>query len=132
MYHAAKGIVCFREYSHGVFKMISKALVAASTKPMILAILVQGENYGYQIIQRVKKISGGQMEWSDGMLYPVLHRMEKDGLIVAQWIVSDGKKLRKYYRLTAEGQQELEREKHQWFKVHDTFMKLLQPMTTVE
>ena len=112
--------------------MISKALVAASTKPMILAILAQGENYGYQIIQRVKEISGGHMEWSDGMLYPVLHRMEKEGLIVARWIISDGKKLRKYYQLTDQGVLELEREKHQWFKVHDTFMKLLQPMTTSE
>jgi DNA-binding PadR family transcriptional regulator len=60
--------------------MISKALIAASTKPLILSILLNGENYGYQIIQSVKRISGGQLEWSDGMLYPVLHRLEKDGL----------------------------------------------------
>ena len=59
--------------------MISKALVAASTKPMILSILLERENYGYQIIQKVKTVSGGRLEWSDGMLYPVLHRLEKDG-----------------------------------------------------
>ncbi len=51
--------------------MVSKALVAASTKPMILSILRRGENYGYQIIQRVKEISGGRLEWADGLLYPV-------------------------------------------------------------
>jgi DNA-binding PadR family transcriptional regulator len=55
--------------------MLSKTLVAASTKPVILSILVWGEDYGYQIIQRVKKISGGALEWSDNMLYPVLHRV---------------------------------------------------------
>ena len=56
--------------------MVSKALIAASTKPMILSILLNGENYGYQIIQSVKRISGGTLEWSDGMLYPVLHRLD--------------------------------------------------------
>ena len=63
--------------------MISKALVAASTKPMILSILMIGENYGYQIIQKVKELSGGKLDWSDGMLYPVLHRLEKER---KQWL----------------------------------------------
>ena len=58
--------------------MISKTLIAASTKSFVLSILVRGENYGYQIIQSVKQISSGKLEWSDGMLYPVLHRLEKE------------------------------------------------------
>lgn len=107
--------------------MISKALVAASTKPMILSILLGGENYGYQIIQKVKDLSGGKLEWSDGMLYPVLHRLEKDGFIRSEWKISDGGRLRKYYRLTDQGREELERERKQWLSVHEALSKLWKP-----
>ena len=109
--------------------MIAKALVAASTKPMILSILMSGENYGYQIIQRVKEISGGMLEWSDGMLYPVLHRLEKDRFIRSRWKISDGRRLRKYYMLTEEGRAELEKEREQWLSVHEALSKLWKPIT---
>lgn len=108
--------------------MISKALVAASTKPMILSILLKGENYGYQIIQKVKDVSGGKLEWSDGMLYPVLHRLEKDGYIRSQWRISDGGRLRKYYKLTEKGRKELEKERKQWLSVHNALSKLWTPL----
>lgn len=104
--------------------MISKALVAASTKPMILSILLSSENYGYQIIQSVKRISGGSLEWSDGMLYPVLHRLEKDGYIQSQWKISYGKRMRKYYRITDLGKEELAAEQKQWMTVHQSLSKL--------
>jgi len=108
--------------------MISKALVAASTKPMILSILMSGENYGYQIIQKVKDLSGGKLEWSDGMLYPVLHRLEKDEFIRSQWKISNGGRLRKYYMLTEKGREELEKERKQWLSVHEALSKLWKPI----
>jgi len=108
--------------------MISKALIAASTKPIILAILSSNENYGYQIIQKVKMISNGRLEWSDGMLYPVLHRLEKDGYIISQWKVSKEGRHRKYYRLTDKGREELEAEKRQWISVHSALIKLWKPL----
>lgn len=107
--------------------MVSKALIAASTKPIILSILIRGENYGYQIIQRAKKISGGTLEWSDGMLYPVLHRLEKDGFISSQWKISEEGRYRKYYCLTDKGRKELEAEKRQWLNVHSALTKLWKP-----
>jgi DNA-binding PadR family transcriptional regulator len=107
--------------------MISKALIAASTKPMILSILQGEENYGYQIIQKVKSISGGKLEWSDGMLYPVLHRLEKDGLIQSQWRISKEGRRRKYYSLTENGQAELTQERQQWMSVHEALSKLWHP-----
>ena len=55
----------------------SKDLVAASAIPLILSILQGGDTYGYALIQRVREISGGEMEWADGMLYPILHRLER-------------------------------------------------------
>jgi PadR family transcriptional regulator PadR len=104
--------------------MISKALVAASTKPLILSILLDGETYGYRIIKQMKALSGGRLKWSFGMLYPVLHRLERDGLIASSWKSSEKDRLRKYYRLTEAGRLELEREKSQWLAVHGIFSRL--------
>jgi DNA-binding PadR family transcriptional regulator len=104
--------------------MISKALIAASTKPLLLSILLDGETYGYRIIKQMKILSGGHLEWSFGMLYPVLHRLEKDGFIAAKWKKSDKGRLRKYYRLTDAGREELDIEKAQWLTVQGVFTKL--------
>jgi PadR family transcriptional regulator, regulatory protein PadR len=108
--------------------MISKALTAASTKPIILAILLTGEDYGYNIIQKVKAASGGTLEWSDGMLYPVLQRMEKEGLVASRWVVSDEGRYRKYYTITDDGRAELDSEMTQWRKVYEALTKLCRPM----
>lgn len=104
--------------------MVSKALVAASTKPLLLSILLDGETYGYRIIKQMKALSGGRLEWSFGMLYPVLHRLEKDDLIASSWKSSDKERPRKYYRLTDAGRRELEREKSQWQAVNGIFSRL--------
>jgi PadR family transcriptional regulator PadR len=112
--------------------VISKPLVAASTKPLVLAILRNGENYGYEIIQRVREISGGHLEWSEPMLYPLLQRLERDGLVKSTWKLSGKKRFRKYYRLTEEGFKEQEKEKAQWFMVDEIFRKLLDASTMAE
>ena len=106
--------------------------MAASTKPLILSILERGEIYGYQIIQNVIDISGGTLEWSEGMLYPVLHRMEKENLIRSQWKISEKGRRRKYYRLTELGREELEKEKKQWMNVHNLLSKLWEPIPGLE
>ena len=64
---------------------IGKDLVAASATPLVLAILSDGESYGYAIIKRVDELSGGELQWTDGMLYPVLHRLERNGYVKASW-----------------------------------------------
>jgi PadR family transcriptional regulator PadR len=107
--------------------MISKNLMAASTKPLILTILADGEMYGYEIIHNIIQLSGGTLEWSEGMLYPVLHRMEKEKFIRSQWKISESGRRRKYYRLTEWGQKELEKEKKQWMKVHKVLSRLWTP-----
>ena len=108
--------------------MISKALTGASTKPIILAILKKGESYGYEIIQEVREITGGELDWSEPMLYPFLKRLERDGLIRSQWRISDKGPLRKYYKLTGAGLAELESEKSQWLKVHSALTALWAPL----
>ncbi|MCK4556073.1 MAG: helix-turn-helix transcriptional regulator [Candidatus Aminicenantes bacterium] len=108
--------------------MVSKNLMAASTKPLILAILANGEIYGYQIIQSVIEISGGTLEWSEGMLYPVLHRLEKENFIQSQWKMSENGRRRKYYRLTELGKKELDKERKQWLSVHKVLSRLWGPL----
>jgi len=109
--------------------MHSKELVAASAEPLILSLLASGESYGYAIIQEVKARSGGKLNWTDGMLYPVLHRLEHRGLIKSRWGESETGRKRKYYSLRQEGRKFLKAEKQQWMTVHETFAKLwkLQP-----
>ena len=104
--------------------MLAKDLVAASSKPMVLSILAGGESYGYEIIQKVRELSGGRIEWSDGMLYPVLHRLEREGLIKSEWREAETGRKRKYYRLRKEGRKALQEEKQQWLTVHETLAKL--------
>ena len=104
--------------------MLSKELVAASTVPLVLSVLGAGESYGYELIQRVKELSGGQINWTEGMLYPVLHWMEKEELIASDWRDSDVGRPRKYYHLKKKGTKFLEAEKEQWLAVHKTLLKL--------
>ena len=93
---------------------INKDLMAASSTPIVLAILAEGDSYGYAILQRVRELSGGRLEWTDGMLYPVLHRLERSGLIEARWDQAESGRRRKYYRITEAGRQQLAEERRQW------------------
>lgn len=99
---------------------IGKDLVAASATPLVLAILSEGESYGYAIIKRVDELSGGKLQWTDGMLYPVLHRLERNGLVEATWGRSEAGRRRKYYRLTDRGSDELQDQRRQWQVVNET------------
>jgi len=106
---------------------LSKELIGASSIPIILSILSKGEAYGYQIIQEVKKVSNGQLEWSEGTLYPVLHKLEKKGLITSSWKVGDTGRRRKYYTLSTSGKKRFEVEKANWVFIHSIVTKLWQP-----
>ena len=103
---------------------VSKDLVAASATPLILSILSDGESYGYAIINRVNELSGGQLQWSDGMLYPVLHRLEKQKLIQSKWRESETGRKRKYYKIRQQGIKMLKLHKSQWKIVHSTLARL--------
>jgi len=98
--------------------MIRKELVAASAEPLILSLLANGESYGYAIIQEVKARSGGKLQWTDGMLYPVLHRLENRGLIKARWGESETGRKRKYYSLEKDGKTAMAKHHEQWTLIH--------------
>jgi DNA-binding PadR family transcriptional regulator len=99
---------------------INKDLIAASSTPIVLAILAEADSYGYAILKRVRELSGGRMEWTDGMLYPVLHRLERLGHVEARWKVAESGRRRKYYRITAGGRSQLAEERRQWQAVDAT------------
>jgi len=98
----------------------NKDLIAASSTPIVLAILAEGDSYGYAILQRVRELSGGRMEWTDGMLYPVLHRLERLGQVEARWEAAQTGRRRKYYRITSPGRTRLTQEREQWQAVNST------------
>ena len=99
---------------------ISKDLVAASSTPIVLAILAEGDSYGYAILQRVKELSGGRLAWTDGMLYPVLHRLGRLGYVESRWEVAESGRRRKYYRITSDGRAQLDEHRRQWEAVDAT------------
>jgi PadR family transcriptional regulator PadR len=103
---------------------LAKELMAASAVPMVLAILAEGESYGYALIQRVRELSGGQIEWTDGMLYPVLHRLEALGYVRARWAETESGRRRRYYALEAGGREALEGHKEQWWVVQGALVEL--------
>ena len=110
---------------------INKDLIAASSTPIVLAILAEGDSYGYAILERVRELSGGRMQWTDGMLYPVLHRLERLGHIASRWETAETGRKRKYYRVTASGRKQLEHERTQWQAVDATLRGIWRPVSIV-
>ena len=103
---------------------ISKDLVAASAAPLVLAILADGDSYGYAIIKRVGDLSDGHLQWTDGMLYPVLHRLERLGCVEARWASAESGRRRRYYRLTKQGRAHLQEQRRQWQVVDATLREV--------
>ena len=101
---------------------IAKDLVAASATPLVLSILNEGDSYGYEIIQQVKERSNGLLVWPDGVLYPIMHRLEKKALIESFWGKATTGRKRKYYTLLASGREELEQQQAQWQHLYRLIM----------
>jgi len=93
---------------------VGKDLVAAAATPLVLGILAEGESYGYAILQRIADLSDGELRWSEGMLYPLLHRMERLGYVDANWDSSHPGRPRKQYRLSDSGASALAEQRAQW------------------
>jgi PadR family transcriptional regulator PadR len=96
---------------------IDKDLVAASATPLVLAILAEGESYGYAILKRVRELSGGELQWTDGMLYPLLHRLGRLGYVTTDWRTPPEGRRRRYYAITDDGRAALAEQQRQWLAV---------------
>ncbi len=83
--------------------MYSSELVKGTLKTIVLRLLTEHkEMYGYEITQRIKELTGGKIQITEGALYPSLHALEKDGLLTTE-TMNIGKRVRKYYSLSKEG-----------------------------
>jgi PadR family transcriptional regulator PadR len=98
---------------------VTKDLVAASATPLVLGILSEGDSYGYAILRRINELSGGELDWTEGLLYPLLHRLERLGFVESSWQSVTGERRRKYYRITRSGLAELSEQRRQWDTVVD-------------
>lgn len=107
---------------------LTKDLVAASATPLVLGILGEGDSYGYAILKRINELSGGELQWTDGMLYPLLHRLDRLGLVEADWRHPDGGRRRKYYRLTDDGRAALAEQRSQWSLITETLSRVWQDL----
>jgi PadR family transcriptional regulator, regulatory protein PadR len=103
---------------------IDKDLVAASATPLVLGILAEGDLYGYAILKRVGELSGGSMQWTDGMLYPLLHRLERLGYVDSSWGTSEAGRRRKHYAITPTGREALQERQQQWAVVADALRQV--------
>ncbi|WP_345801437.1 PadR family transcriptional regulator [Microbacterium sp. AZCO] len=103
---------------------IGKDLVAATATPLVLGILAEGESYGYAILRRIGELSGGELEWSDGMLYPLLHRLERLGHVESTWGSAPNGRPRKHYRLSSSGEAAFSEQRQQWAVVSRTLQQV--------
>jgi DNA-binding PadR family transcriptional regulator len=101
----------------------SKELIAASTIPIVLEVLKQGDNYGYAIIKRVQEISGGALNWKEGTLYPVLSKLE-DRKLIQSYQRDENGRTRKYYRLRPAGKNFAESMQLEWSAINQILLKL--------
>ena len=107
--------------------MISKPLIGAALKPLVLSLLADGPKYGFQITYSVKVLAGEQVGWSNSKLYPLLHKLEHEGLLESFWQPSDSGPDRKYYKLTTAGIKELTSAKLEWRAMNAIFATLWDP-----
>jgi len=105
---------------------VTKDLVAASATPMVLGILAEEASYGYAILRRINELSGGELDWTEGLLYPLLHRLERVGHVESSWQSVAGERRRKYYRVTDQGLAELAEQRRQWDTVVDALKAIWQ------
>ena len=103
---------------------IAKDLVAASATPLVLGILAEEESYGYAILKEIGDRSGGRLEWTEGLLYPLLHRLERLGYVESTWRTPEGGRRRKYYAITEDGRKELAEQRKQWAAVTDALQDI--------
>lgn len=105
---------------------IDKDLVAASATPLVLGILQDGSSYGYAILKQIREVSAGELDWTDGMLYPLLHRLERQGHVIAAWDSGSGRR-RRVYAITDTGREVLRERQQQWDVVDKALRGLLMP-----
>ncbi len=104
--------------------MVSRKLIAASYRPLVLSLIERKSTYGYDLIQQIGDLSGDSIRWSPGKLYPLLHELEAEGLLSADWQTENAGRDRKVYAITDKGRKALAASRRDWLEVHSVLVKL--------
>jgi len=106
-----------------------KELVGSTTCTLVLSVLREAPRHGYQIAQIINERSEGSLQWREGTIYPMLHRLEKQGLIEGKWQISEDEsprsKPKRVYHLTDAGQGVFNEQKEEWQEFSLMMCKLL-------
>ena len=102
-----------------------------STVLLVLSVLQDVPRYGYQIMREVERRSDGYFNITAALLYPTLHRLDKDGLIRSEWQEEEGKHRRKYYTITQSGQRALLEYTRECRTFFDKLFVTIEPLSTL-
>ncbi|HSZ58299.1 MAG TPA: PadR family transcriptional regulator [Tepidisphaeraceae bacterium] len=105
-------------------KTTNKELVGASTAVLILGVLKRGPSWGYDIVRQINEEAAGAFTWQEGTVYPLLRKLEKQGLVRCRWQDSPTGRQRKYYILTPAGRTSLDAGARQWEMFHELVLRL--------
>ncbi|MCF6224459.1 MAG: PadR family transcriptional regulator [Flavobacteriaceae bacterium] len=107
--------------------MANQKLYKGSLQTIILKLLEeQDKMYGYEITQKVKELTKGELKITEGALYPALHKLEAEGLLDVE-IINIGNRMRKYYKLTEQGTKETANKLAELEEFIKTMQKLVNP-----
>lgn len=106
---------------------IEKSLLSGSTPMLVLALLKDGDKYGYEMVTELARRSDDTFELKEGTLYPLLHSLEKEKL-VRSYTKESGGRQRKYYALTDDGKERLEYKEREWKLFSEKVTAVLHPM----
>lgn len=104
---------------------INKELIKGTTVIMILSQLEQKPMYGYEMLQEIEKESGGLFAFKEGTLYPILHSLEAEGIVISYWVGEEGSRRRKYYRITEEGRNQVANKRAEWVSFSSAVNKVI-------
>lgn len=104
-----------------------KELIGASTELITLGVIAREPDYGYRILRRVNEAAAGVFTWAEGTLYPVLHKLEKRGLVKATWKEGESGRRRRYYAITAAGRVAMKEQATQWTSMSDIVRAVIMP-----
>ena len=106
---------------------LTKQAMDGNVETLLLAVFRDGPSYGYEIVQEINRRARGLLQMGEGTVYPVLHRLEKRGLIVATWRKGETGRRRKYYRLSPKGKTTLAGNVQQWQQMAAVMNHVLGP-----
>ncbi|MBR2410881.1 MAG: PadR family transcriptional regulator [Clostridia bacterium] len=93
---------------------LKKDVSKGSVSLMVLSVLEKQDLYGYQMMSYLEGLSSGVFKFNEGTLYPILHALEKDGMVTSYWNAVEASRMRKYYHITDKGIKLLSESKKEW------------------